>query len=213
MPYIETIVTPQALHIAVWQLTEELSQLKALWGDVAMPENFAKSTSDKRRREILATALLIRHYWGCDVPVRHSDNGAPLIDQGYISISHTASYVVAAFHPTRRIGVDIEALGARAPRVSKRFMSSSEIVALPDETETLANGISARNVTIHLAWSVKEAVYKIHPEAVEFREDIILDRFESMSNGCVEVALPGINLRTTAYYTLYNDCSLAWVVE
>lgn len=213
MPYVDTFITPQALHIAVWKLTEDVSQLLSLWGDAVLPENFDKATSDKRRREILATALIIRQYWGCDVPVRHAENGAPLIDSGFISISHTTSHIAVAFHPTRPVGVDIEVLGTKAIRVAGRFMSSSEVAALPEDDATFANGLSLRAVAIHLAWSVKEAVYKIHPNAVEFREDIILDSFSNIPYGFVNVNLPAENHRMYAYYTLYDGCSLAWALD
>lgn len=213
MPFAEIIHTPQSLHIAVWQLNEDLPQLLLLWGDGVLPEDFNKAASDKRRREILATALLLRHYWGCDMPLQHAHNGAPIINQGYISISHTASYVVAAFHPTRRIGVDIEILGTKATRVVERFLSSREVAALPDDSTLLVNGLSSRSAAIHLAWSVKEAIYKIHPDAVEFREDIILEAFEDLPDGCVVANLPAENCCLKAYYTLYNDCSLAWTIE
>lgn len=213
MPYIETIVTPQSLHIGIWHLTEDVPQLVALWGKAEMPPNYARATSDKRQREIAATALLIRHMRGCDIAVQHTDNGAPYIDRGYISISHTSSYVAVAFHPTRRVGIDIEMLGTKAIRVMERFMSSEEMASLPHNDAHLADGVSARAAAIHLAWSVKEAVYKICPHAVEFREDILIERFKELPSGTVNVHLPSLNHSIEAHYTLYRGCSLAWALE
>lgn len=206
MPYIETIVTPQSLHIGIWQLTEELPQLVALWGNAEMPENYARATSEKRQREILATALLIRNLCGRDIPVQHTQEGAPYIEQGNISISHTSTYVAVAFHPTCRIGVDIETLGTKAVRVAERFMSQQELAHLPNDE-------ASRATAIHMTWSAKEAVYKIYPQAVEFREDIILSPFIELPHGAVDAHLTTLNRHIKAHYTLYNGCSLAWVIE
>ena len=213
MPYIETISTPQEIEIAVWRLTEELSQLLAMWGDAPLPANFDKASSEKRKREILATALLLRRYWGYDTPLLHADNGAPIIEQGNISISHTTTHVVAAFHPTRRIGVDIETLGTKVARVASRFMSSDELASLPDDTAETSGDISCRLAAMHIAWSVKEAIYKIYPTAVEFREDIILSPISHRLEGSTLATLTLDNKNITAHYTLYNGCSLAWVAE
>ncbi len=211
MPHIDTFTTNQSVVIAVWQLTETLSQLLEQWGDTPLPLNFTEITSERRQCEILATRLLLRHHYGRDIELHHHPNGAPYIDTENISISHCKSHIAIAMHPSRQVGIDIETLGQRAVRTATRFLSSMEYAALPDET-TLIEGIEARTATLHIAWSVKEAVFKIYPTAVEFRRDIILPSLMSIPTGTIEVDLPTLNTTTTAHYTLYDGCSLAWAL-
>lgn len=213
MPYCTTIKPSSGIEIALWHLTEELSELLTLWGKAELPAHYHAAKAEKRRREIVATALLMRHCLGEDVTLRHAPNGAPIIDKRYISISHTASHVAVATHATRRIGVDIERMGSRAERVISRFLSPQEIASLPDEENKLPCATSHRAAAIHIAWSVKEAVYKVYPSAVEFCEDIILTPLTTLPDGTTTVLLPATGTTLQAHYTLYDGCSLAWVVE
>ena len=123
MPYCETITTAQNVRIATWHLTERLDELMALWGTNSFPQRLAEVGNEKRKCEILATALLMRELFGHDIELHHAPNGAPLIDEGNISISHTFTYVAIAHHPTRRVGIDIEIIGERAVRVASRILS------------------------------------------------------------------------------------------
>lgn len=213
MPYIETLTTEQQAHILIWQLNEELPALLALWGEVPLPTRYMNVTADKRRCEILATALLLRQHFGHDVAVQYTSNGAPHLNKGYISISHTRNYVVIALHDKQRVGVDIEQLGEKVMRVASRFISPSEQPQLPSAAALLPDGSSARNVALHLAWSIKEALYKIYPTAVDFARDMHLSPFTTLPQGSITAHLPATGVAIEAFYCRYNDCSLAWVVE
>ena len=213
MPYCDTLITPQQIHIAIWQLTETLDELMMLWGKDDYPQRFMNVQAEKRRREILATALLLREYFGHDVELRHAPNGAPLIDECNISISHTGTHIAIALHPTCRVGVDIETIGRRAERVVSRFMSVEEVAQLPQEENLPAGDTTQRLIAIHMAWSVKEAIYKIHPTAVEFRRDIILSPMKALPSGSVTAHLSDSDTPIEAHYTLYEGCSLAWVSQ
>ena len=213
MPYCQTFTTPQQIHIAIWHLTETLDELMKLWGKEEYPQRFIEANAEKRRREILATALLMREYFGRDIALRHAPNGAPLIDEGNISISHTATHIAIALHPTCRVGIDIEKIGNRAERVVSRFMSANELAQLPQEDTSYTNGITDRALAIHMAWSVKEAVFKIHPTAIEFRRDIILSPMHTLPPGSVTAHLSDSDTPIEAHYTLYDGCSLAWTLQ
>lgn len=213
MPYLDTITTAQDVRIAIWRLSETIDELIALWGKPEFPQRFLVAKAENRKREILATALLLRQKFGYDIELRHAPDGAPLIDEGNISISHTTTHVAIALHPTHRVGVDIETIGERAVRVASRVLSPEEMAWLPQEDITPAGNIPSRTVAIHIAWSVKEAVYKIHPSAVEFRRDIILSPIKALPTGSVRVHLIDSHTPIEAHYTLYNGCSLAWSIQ
>ena len=208
MPYSQSFDTAQNVHIMTWHLTETLDELITLWGKENYPHHYIEAKAEKRRREILATALLLRLYYGYDVELCHVPSGAPIIDKENISISHTATHVAIALHPTRRVGVDIETIGQRAVRVASRFLSPNELAQLPIEKHS-----TARSLAIHVAWSVKEAIFKIHPTAIEFRRDIILSPIPTTPNGMVTAQLSDSITPIEAYYMLYDGCILAWSVQ
>jgi 4'-phosphopantetheinyl transferase EntD len=213
MPYCETITTAQSLHIAVWHLSEELPTLLAMWGDEPLPYHYHASNNEKRCREIVATALLLRQYFGKDVAWHHTPEGAPRIDNYNISISHTHDYVAIALHPTRRVGIDIETIQERALRIAPRFMSESELAQLPPEEELLPDGTASRAIAIHMTWSIKEAVYKIHSTAVDFRNHIAVAQLHALPHGTTTVHLPATDTTIEAHYRRYDSCSLAWVID
>lgn len=213
MPHIDTFTTAQSVVITVWQLSESTEQLLALWGDYPLPTDVTTAGSEKRKREILSTLLLLRHHYGHNVILQHHDNGAPYIQEDNISISHTTSHIAIALHPTLRVGVDIETFSPRVTRVASRILSSDEYTALPDESSLLTDGSSARTMATLMAWSCKEAIFKVYPSAVEFRKDIILSPLTTLPTGATSVILPSLGINITAHYTLYNNCSLAWAVE
>lgn len=213
MPYCTTLTTPEQLHIALWHLNESLPQLLAMWGNSPLPLRYEQASAEKRRREILATALLMRHYFGHDTALHHAPNGAPFTNTHNISISHTLNYVAIALHPTRRVGVDIELIKERALRVAPRFLNECEMAQLPHDSLLLPDGTSARATAIHMAWSVKEAVYKLYSTAVDFRNDIHLSPFITLPNGSTTAHLPATNTTIDTHYQRYDNCSLAWVIE
>ena len=212
MPYSHTTVTPQQVHILFWRLSETIDELIELWGKEKYPQRYDSTMTEKRRCEIMATALLLRQHFGKDITINYTTNGAPIIDNGYISISHTATYVVIAIHPLRPVGVDIETIGKKAVRVMERFLSPKEIAILPTEENLLTCETSYRTEAIHLAWSVKECIYKIHPSAIEFRKDIILSSFNTLPEGEVTAWLSNSNTTIQAFYTIHDGCSLAWAL-
>ena len=208
MPYSQSFDTDQNVHIMTWHLTETLDELITLWGKENYPHHYIEAKADKRRREILATALLLRQHYGDDVELRHAPNGAPIIDKENISISHTATHVAIALHPTHLVGVDIETIGQRAVRVASRFLSRDELALLPAEENSIA-----RTTAIHIAWSVKEAIFKIHPTAIEFRRNIILSPIPTTPCGSVTACLSDSITPIEAHYMLYDGCILAWSVQ
>ena len=56
---------------------------------------------------------------------RYIENGKPVIDCGFISLSHSGNFAVCAYSPVP-VGVDIEEHRAVRPSVSKRLLSDSE---------------------------------------------------------------------------------------
>lgn len=206
MPYQEILHPLPDLQILIWHLTEEVQDLLMMYGKGCLPEAYRPNMSDKRKKEILAEALLLRGYFRKDKELHHCADGSPFIDGCYVSVSHTNPYVAIALHPTRRIGIDIECLGAKAVRVARRFLHPDEIYAISKVR---------RMEAVHICWSVKEALYKLYSiEGVDFAEDIHLAPFEVLPQGSVRAILSYVpDVEFEVGYQLYRGCSLAYVVD
>jgi len=117
-----------------------------------------------RLHEILAVRCLLRDMLGEELHICYTAEGAPYLDaipQGYdsvphLSISHTRGYMAVALNEQRPIGIDIELRGNRVQRVVSHFLQ-------PIELETLHAGVGEEQylLALHLAWSAKEAAYKV----------------------------------------------------
>ncbi len=206
MPYQVTLTPLPHTHVVLWHLTEDVATLLALWGKTELPSRYMEAVTDKRRREILATHLVMRHYYGNDVALFHRTDGSPYTHHGYISVSHTAQYVAVAFSPCYRVGVDVEMIGVKAPRAAKRFLQPGVLEALPDD---------AYDEAAHICWAAKEVAYKLFPaDAADFSQAITLSPVVQRPNGSltarVGVEVPRI---ITVWYSLCNDYVLACAEE
>ena len=81
-------------QFAVWEITETVEELSSLVADEALVA-FADTNfgGDKRKREWLATRLLLRELMGAEVYVEYDSAGRPFINGGpFVSISHTDGF-------------------------------------------------------------------------------------------------------------------------
>lgn len=95
-----------------------------------------------------------------DPPVyRREKNGKPVIEDGYVSLSHSGKYAVCAYYPSP-VGVDLEVWRDVRPSLAKRLLSDSEKTGDPD------SGFLLRKFV------VKEAFLKMTGEGITggFRE-------------------------------------------
>lgn len=124
------------------------------------PEFFAQKISNlkpesKRYLEVVAVRVLLKEMLGKEVEIGYTDKGAPYFvgdDSRYLSISHTNDYV-AAIVDDKPVGIDIERIGNRVERVKSRYLQESEEALIASTPDPL--------VSLHLAWSAKEAAFKI----------------------------------------------------
>lgn len=165
-------------RVLLWQLTESVEELWAMVLSHGLEqqckEAIAGITADKRRKERLASRLAL-WYLGVDKPIKYTEAGRPLLDDGrYVSISHTAGWVAVAVADVP-LGVDIERRGDKAWRVARRFLHENE-------REMLMNRDDRESVAT-LLWSAKEAVFKLLDCAeVDFIRHLRIEDFQGFIN-------------------------------
>lgn len=109
----------------------------------------------RRLLEVLAVRVALKELFGGEEQeVSYSDEGCPSVSGPYhISISHTDGYVAVARSMTP-VGIDIERRGNRVQKVVSHFLR-------PEEQQVLHACALDYQLALHLAWSAKEAAFKV----------------------------------------------------
>lgn len=145
----------------IWHITESEDELLA---GLSHPELFAQKVArlkpgSRRLMEVLAVRCAMKVlYEGEEKEVIYDEHGAPSLADGsaYISISHTRDYA-AVISSDVPVGIDIERRSDRVQRVVSQFLQHSEVAKL----RVLALDDEAYALALHLAWSAKEAAFKV----------------------------------------------------
>ena len=173
----EVIVIGDA-KIMVWELTESIESLKEqLILSDSDKTAFNKIASDKRKLEFLSIRVALKSLLGKEIQIEYDSEGKPhLSDQSYhISISHSNKWIAVMAHTSRNVGIDIECPSDKIQKLYQRFLSITE-------QKELSNGNDIRQLL--LAWSGKEALYKIiGREAVDFANQLRIFPFKVKHSG------------------------------
>lgn len=116
-----------------------------------------KERSASREAERSALHLLLENHFGSSRTVAYRPSGQPyLLEEPdlFLSLSHTQGYVLVGLS-SNPIGVDIERIDERVPRVTARVLTEKTKAYLERTDEKL------RYLLYHLLWTAGEALYKL----------------------------------------------------
>jgi phosphopantetheinyl transferase len=180
--------------ILVVELKDSVDELYQQWLQEGLDTaEYEKITSEKRKKEYLGVRLAMRSLLNKDVLISYTTDGKPFIADGsyQISISHSSKWIAVMAHPTRLVGIDIECPTNKIKNIFARFLSKTE-------QEELSNGNDIAQ--LQLAWSAKEALYKIiGKQAIDFANQLRIFPFEAKNNG--EISAQHIDTKTL--YSLF----------
>ena len=170
------ITLTEGTRLLIWEMTEGIEALKEqlILHD---SDELEKRMSDKRKLEYLAVRVALKKLLGAEKTVVYDADGKPyLLDNSYhISVSHSGQWIAVMAHPSRLVGVDIEVPKDKIQKIYKRFLNEKEQVELGD---------GKNNTQLMLAWSAKEALYKIiGKHAVDFAVQLHIFPFEVCEYG------------------------------
>lgn len=153
--------------LAFWKMEESEEQLRAMCDlcdeDLCRIDN---CKAPKRRIELLSVRALLKAV-GINRTIHYSDS-KPYLDNGYISISHSADIAAIIYNPDYPVGIDIEKISPRIQRIATRAFSDEEIAAANGDLEKLT-----------ILWNCKECVFKLaYDEGIDFREMISIQLAE-----------------------------------
>ena len=150
MPIIFKTDSPM---LGVWRMTECSDELLAMLGRREDYRPFLERVNaETRRREHLASRVLLARLLGYEAQVGYRQDGAPFLfgSSLHISISHTRDYA-AVIVGEQPVGIDIEYRSDRVWKIRERFLSSEELAMLDPTNEV---------EQLLICWCVKEALFK-----------------------------------------------------
>ncbi len=172
MPRYREIYIKKEAKIIVWKIVEDEEQLLLMLGDYSVPERFAKYKSELHRKQFLATQLLLQGENLLE-KLEKDVNGKPILDNGYVSISHDSNYV-ALMISEKVCGIDLQSVTPKVLRVKHKFYDQDDAPVVGDEV-----------VFQTLIWSIKEALYKVNGDPmVYFKEHLRIKRIENNEAEC-----------------------------
>lgn len=206
MPLLKQIWFGSDTALQLWTLTEDSDSLSKLvtLHNIEL-QLFNRISNETRKAEFLVARILLRNVFP-DSHIEYSIQGAPVIvpSDVHVSISHTTG-MVCLLHSIYPCGIDVEQIGTRALRLTKRFVSHSEASLIGEE-------FPARDAT--LIWSVKETLYKLlRKEGVDFATQLIIDKVDDDKK--IYTSIITENKKTThcVNYTIFDNYVLTWVVD
>ena len=100
-------------EIGIWELTESIDELLALYKFLPGEEQqWTSFRSDRRKKEWLATRTLCVTILKGRYSIKNTKEGKPYIENNnrHISISHSDTYIAILLSDTPHVGIDIENL-------------------------------------------------------------------------------------------------------
>jgi phosphopantetheinyl transferase len=203
LPTDNDIITIDDAKLLVWEITKSSDELLSKFDDFTLfAVDFNKISSEKRKLEFLGIRWLLKILLEKETNVLYNAEGKPFLYNGcpHISISHSGNWMAVMIHPTKHIGIDIECPTDKIQKVYKRFLSKTEQFEL-------SNGKDYKQLLI--AWSAKEALYKIiGKEAVDFAKQLRLMPFEVKAEG----KITALHLSTNTVYKLTYSQTKAYTL-
>ena len=209
MPLYQKL-TLQGLDFCLWTIDEDEDELKSMLANDNWDwEAFDKIMHPQKRKEWLATRVIT-------APYLHNQAWSQLLKDQYgkpylsnsnhkISIPHTFGWAaVMLSNDQNEVGMDLERIGTKAFTVKDKFLSPHE--------QALIGSLSPfdQNKSYTLAWSSKEAVYKLYgKKGVDFKAHMqILDFSKTMI--LIALKINKINIKLKVYHQTIEDRVLCY---
>lgn len=178
--------------LAIWKMDEPLDS-------IPRPAQVDLSQyHGQRLREKLTEYLLLAELTNRDaLVIDHDEDGAPLVEGFYISISHTRGWAAMTLSKCHKNGVDIEYVSDRVDKVVSRFMRDDE------KQDTLKGRL--------ITWCAKEAAYKYYHEQHLRLLEMQLLPFTPQETGVAQLRNLRQGENTTVNYETNWDFVLAYI--
>jgi len=168
------------IEFVLWQIDENWEGLVQLYHHYDSNLSFLESYRlESRKKQTLSARLALYFLLKQFSPVRYTENGKPVLESGFISLSHTQGMASAVFSKKYPVGIDTEKVTKKILKLYPKFMSDVELEHLE---------LTSKN--LHLYWGAKEAMYKMYDaKGLIFQTDLSVE-FNTAGKGQGEIHLP-----------------------
>lgn len=177
MTYIlEEITKNKDVIIKVLRYTYlDISKVDLTIFNVQEQIEFNSFKSKKRQLEYYYTRVLWISFNRNEF-IKYKSSGKPMLNVGFISISHSHQHVAIAFSLTRDVGMDLEQQSQKVQIIKSKYLHNNE------------NYSNIKELT--KIWTIKEAIYKLYDsKLLFFKEHIVVRSLDS--NIKADVSLHG----------------------
>lgn len=183
MPFEQRIITDHGT-IGIWRLSDSLEELLNRYrcSDVEK-ERFDKIIAPRRKKEFLASRILIHELLGKKQEICYHSSGKPYLKNTSqnISISHSADFA-AVYISDKNVGIDIEQTSRNIDKVATRFLHLKEKEHISKEKEPQKLSV--------LYWAAKEAIFKCtKSQGIQFNTQIFVEPFQLLPQGTFKGSL------------------------
>lgn len=194
--------------ILIWEITESEDELQQLLLNFnTYREEYYQLKTTKRKLEFLAARVALNVLAGKLLTIIYTPQGKPYVlgKKLNISISHTQKWISVVLHPTFSVGIDIEVPTNKFEKLYQRFLNKREQDALFDVNDLRK---------VQLAWSAKEALYKIiGNEAVNFDKQLEILDFTLLDTGQIVGVHTVSNKTYNLFYIQNTEFNLVYCVD
>ncbi|MGZ2370193.1 4'-phosphopantetheinyl transferase family protein [Ancylomarina sp. YFZ004] len=209
MPLVKHIQLNETCQLVLWKITEELEdlleQVCLSKAEQARIEGFG---SLSRKKEFITTRILLQKLLGDDVLIENNEHGKPLlINSDFdISISHSKEYVGVMLGKNHDLALDIEYLSDRVYRITKRFMSESEMSSISENEKQLH---------IYQHWCAKECLIKLYGKKdVLLIDELKIHPFQpNQSTFSGEVIRTDFSKKFNFQYQAFDSYLMVWCCQ
>jgi 4'-phosphopantetheinyl transferase len=169
MPIIFSYKIDSSTSLCVWHITEtEESLFSNLILNNDDITNIIHLKLSKRRLEKLACRQCLAYLLGDNrIDIEYGKHGEPVIQNHYISFSHSDEFAAVAISNKYSVGIDIEKIGTKIIPLAYKFMNEQELLSSESDNSEY----------IHYFWGAKEAIYKIHKVGnIDYKENILVKK-------------------------------------
>lgn len=202
------LLEPDHCRIIIAKITETTEELIPLLENFTSYENeFKQIIASKRKKEFISVRFLMNILMQKNVIIAYDTVHKPyLINSEYsISISHSGNYFALIVSRNGLTGIDIECRTNRVYKVRERYLDKNELAfMLTDKPESCA---------LEIAWTAKEALYKIiGNEAYDFHTLKIMP-FEPDSEGTMVAIYEPKKKDFSIQYVQNQDYTFAYCID
>lgn len=196
MPLISRENLAGKAQLILWDMQEAPESLADLPVDWA---RYDAIKAPNKKREWVGRQWLFKEA-GLLNKVRYLANGKPVLDKGYLSISH-CDHLAAVILSENPIGIDVQNPNPKLFRIKQKFCNERELLQLGYASDALSD--------ITRIWSSKEAVFKVYGENVAFAQDLDVHLLDETQITCRvsnrdEAEFDLLSRRIDDYYLIFT---------